>query len=458
MTISIVEASGETFGVFDAFSNVQDNDLLLAFISNAGAYVAYDPPEGFELIGGLRHSSDTIDLYCYAKLANNETGTYDFTGPTLGGELFGRMYAIRSDAGIVAPFVVNPTEGSATNVGTPNALNISDGEGVLAAYCFAGTGGGIDTAPPGMTSQTWHSSFYASTNFLSEFGVAANSNYQKSIIWTGSSDVLSIAVRLQEQEAVTTTEVPYNPQTDWSAGTVGTPNTNSAVYQQYSGGTWAAGDQYVYDTKTDPDNITVTIDDSLNLDFDSAPAQDQTIGIYRIASNHIKDVNDLINYEANTMADGVFNIAKGRVNEIQNRVKNNDPANSALVVVLLRAAEIDGTLEDYDDLAALLAASGNTEADFTNYSRLVLTDADIAIPTVDDTNNNQRSDIPDPSWANAGGATNNTLTKLIICYDSDTTSGTDSNIIPLTHYDFTPTTSGNTLTAVVNVNGYYSAS
>ena len=357
MTISIVEGNSESLGIFPAFSNVQDNDLLLAFIINAGAYVAYDPPEGFELIGGLRHSSDTIDLYCYAKLANNESGSYDFTGPTLGGELFGRMYAIRSDAGIVAPFVVNPTEGSATNVGTPNALNISDGEGVLAAYCFAGTGGGIDTAPPGMTSQTWHSSFYASTNFLSEFGVAANSNYQKSIIWTGSSDVLSIAVRLQEQEAVTTTNIPYNPQTDWVAGTVGTPDTNSAVYQQYSGGTWATGDQYVYDTVAEPDGGTVTINSDLTLDIVPAPTQDQTIGIYRIASDGTKDVNDTINYEGISMAASAwvehddFKKALGD--------KELDLANDTFVYRLYTSASNINTVTVGDATTATNEVSGN---------------------------------------------------------------------------------------------------
>lgn len=158
------------------------------------------------------------------------------------------------------------------------------------------------------------------------------------------------------------------------------------------------------------------------------------------------------------MANGVFNIAKGRVNEYQNRVNDNDPANSALIVVLLKVAEADATLEDYADLGTLIAAAGNTEADFTNYARKTLTDAEIGPPTVDNTNNNQRSDFPDQTWTSAGGTTDNTLVKLIVCYDADTTGGTDSNIIPLTYHDFATTTNGNDLTAVINANGYYSAS
>lgn len=157
------------------------------------------------------------------------------------------------------------------------------------------------------------------------------------------------------------------------------------------------------------------------------------------------------------MADGVFNIAKGRVNEYVNRVDSNDPTNSALVVVLLQVAEADATLEDYDDLGALLAGS-NTEATFTNYARKVLTDTDVTAPTPDDTNNRQDADIPDQTWTSAGGATNNTLVKMLVCYDSDTTAGTDANIIPLTYHDFAITTNGNDLSALINAAGFYRAS
>lgn len=158
------------------------------------------------------------------------------------------------------------------------------------------------------------------------------------------------------------------------------------------------------------------------------------------------------------MADGVFNIAKGRVNEYVSRVDSNDPTNSALVIVLLKAAEADATLQDYDDLGALLAAAGNTEADFTNYTRVVLTDADVTAPTPDDTNNWQNADIADQVYASAGGASNNTLVKLIICYDGDSTAGTDANLIPLTHHDFAVTTDGNDLTAQIATTGFYRAS
>lgn len=155
-------------------------------------------------------------------------------------------------------------------------------------------------------------------------------------------------------------------------------------------------------------------------------------------------------------ADGVFNIAKGRVNELTNRVAANDPTNSGLVVALFQVAEADATLEDYDTMTAILAGS-NTEATFTNYARKVLTDAEVSAAAVNDTTNNMASDIPDQVWTAAGGTTDNTLVKMAIFYDPDTTGGTDADLIPLTHLDFATTTNGNDLTAVMAATGFFVA-
>ena len=76
------------------------------------------------------------------------------------------------------------------------------------------------------------------------------------------------------------------------------------------------------------------------------------------------------------MADLVFNIAKGRVAELYNRVDSNDPANSALIIVPIdRGATTDATFRDHDTLAAVLAAS--TERTTGGWNRKTLTDADL---------------------------------------------------------------------------------
>ncbi len=133
------------------------------------------------------------------------------------------------------------------------------------------------------------------------------------------------------------------------------------------------------------------------------------------------------------MANIVFNIAKGRVVEFYNRVENNDPANSALILVPIETSglEADATLIDADTLTALLAGTTNEQ---TTMGRKTLTDADLAaLPAPDDTNDRYDVSLPTVTWT---AATGNAISKIAVCYDSDTTSGTDANIIPLTMFDF----------------------
>lgn len=143
------------------------------------------------------------------------------------------------------------------------------------------------------------------------------------------------------------------------------------------------------------------------------------------------------------MADGVFNIAKGAVAE-----KVRDDA-TKIGVMLLKTAESDAALRDRTTLADILAH--NTEADFTNYGRKTSLTASL---TVDQTNDRVDIDLADQTWTSAGGASNNTLAKLIIFYDE---GGTDATRIPLTHHDFVTTTDGTDLQAVVNSAGFYRA-
>lgn len=157
------------------------------------------------------------------------------------------------------------------------------------------------------------------------------------------------------------------------------------------------------------------------------------------------------------MADFIFNIAKGRVVEYYNRVKSNDPANSALVIVAIDAnGDTDATMKDRDDLAALLGGTAN-EVTNTNYARKVLTDSDLAaLPSPDDTNDRFDIDIPDQTWSAVAADT--VWTDIIICYDPDTTGGTDSAIIPLTCHDFPITPDGSDIVMQVPAAGFFRAS
>lgn len=139
------------------------------------------------------------------------------------------------------------------------------------------------------------------------------------------------------------------------------------------------------------------------------------------------------------MANIVFNIAKGRVVELYNRVESNDPANAALILVPLETSglESDAALIDADSLDALLSGATNEQ---TTMGRKTLTDSELAaLPSPDDANDRYDIDLPDVTWASASG---NPISKIVVCYDGDTTAGDDTNIIPLTMFDFVVTPSG----------------
>lgn len=139
------------------------------------------------------------------------------------------------------------------------------------------------------------------------------------------------------------------------------------------------------------------------------------------------------------MANIVFNIAKGRVNELYNNVENNSPANSAIVLVPIETAglEADAVLIDADTLAAVLVGTTNEQ---TTMGRKVLTDVELAtVPAPDDTNDRAERSLPTVTWAAAAG---NAISKILVCYDPDTSGGTDADIIPLTMFDFVQAPSG----------------
>lgn len=146
-------------------------------------------------------------------------------------------------------------------------------------------------------------------------------------------------------------------------------------------------------------------------------------------------------------SDLVANVAKGRIAYYGSLPATND----ALILVLLKAAGLatDATLRDFDDLAAVLAGTSD-EADFTNYARKTLANVTV---TIDDTNDRVNIDCDDVVYTSAGGATNNTMGKAVICYDPDTTTGTDSSLIPLGYFSYDGTTDGSTITLTMPVDG-----
>jgi|SRR5690348_10497741 len=155
------------------------------------------------------------------------------------------------------------------------------------------------------------------------------------------------------------------------------------------------------------------------------------------------------------MADFVFNIAKGRITEFYNNIDNNSPANSAFILVPVDVgATTDATIKDFDTLSAVLGG-GVTERTTGGWNRKTIDDTALAAWTPDDTNDRVDLDMPDQTWT-AVSAGN--VTDLILCYDGDTTGGTDANLVPLIQFDFAITPDGSDVVAVVAAAGFFRAS
>ena len=157
------------------------------------------------------------------------------------------------------------------------------------------------------------------------------------------------------------------------------------------------------------------------------------------------------------MANIVFNRGKGRGVEWAERVNANDPTNAVLVVAVLATSgiEADATLIDLDSFSALVAGTTN-EVTNSGYARKVLDQAGGITVTYDDTNDRVDVFFPDQTWTAvaAGDGWND----VVVGYDSDSTGGTDANILPHTQHDFVVTPDGSDITLDVPTAGYFRAS
>jgi hypothetical protein len=68
--------------------------------------------------------------------------------------------------------------------------------------------------------------------------------------------------------------------------------------------------------------------------------------------------------------------------------------------------------------------------------------------TRDNTANTVSIDADDVSWSGASG---NQIGAMVMCYDPDTTAGTDSDLVPLAKWDFVSSPSGGTVAAQIAV-------
>lgn len=138
------------------------------------------------------------------------------------------------------------------------------------------------------------------------------------------------------------------------------------------------------------------------------------------------------------MSNIVPNIALGRVAYLASLPAAND----GLVLIALESTglETDAVLRDKTDFASLVAGTTNEQ---TTVGRKALAGVTV---TVDNTNDRVALDAADVTWT---APTGNAIGAVVICYDPDTTTGTDADLIPLTKHDVTWTPDGNSFTLTI---------
>jgi len=153
------------------------------------------------------------------------------------------------------------------------------------------------------------------------------------------------------------------------------------------------------------------------------------------------------------MAARTFIVAKGRINELAQRVADGaNPANAGFFIAYYQGTiQADNVLETH--LTKTAVDAGNAIATFTNYS----TDASRLLANVSQTISGTEvyADANDLTITTAGGTTNNTITRAILYYTPDTTAITNATSVPLVHYQFDVTTTGVDLTFEIGAGGLY---
>ena len=151
------------------------------------------------------------------------------------------------------------------------------------------------------------------------------------------------------------------------------------------------------------------------------------------------------------MSDFTYNRSKGRGVEFAERINANDPTNAVFVLELINTSATDATLRDLDTFAQIESDANTAELTSgtnANYARKTIADGAVTI-TYDDTNDRVDVDIADQTWTALGAGT--AITDVVIGYDSDSTGGTDTGIVPVTQHDFAITPDGSDVTATIAV-------
>jgi hypothetical protein len=124
----------------------------------------------------------------------------------------------------------------------------------------------------------------------------------------------------------------------------------------------------------------------------------------------------------------------------------------SIVVVLIQNTGLpaDTTLVNCQNLQAVWNA-GAQEANFTNYQRMSLTGSSISITYATNTTPTEVTvSFAEQTWNAAGGAVNNTISKVALVYQP-TSSSSDGQCLVLATLDYTGTTTGGAFIVTLGV-------
>lgn len=138
------------------------------------------------------------------------------------------------------------------------------------------------------------------------------------------------------------------------------------------------------------------------------------------------------------MAQLTFNVALGRAAALAALPAASD----ALILIPLESSglEADSVLKDKDTFADVVSGTTNEQ---TTVGRKTLTGITV---TVNDTLDRVEIDAADVSWTSPTG---NAIGAMVVCYDPDSTTGTDADLIPVTKADVTWSPDGTTFTLAI---------
>lgn len=156
-------------------------------------------------------------------------------------------------------------------------------------------------------------------------------------------------------ESVVGSVLPYRPATGNAYVDIGTINTGSEIYAQYSGPAPVTGDQAVWSVSSIPNGSTITVADTLAWTFAPTVTQNQTSTVYMIAQDGTVGPEDTITWIGAPVSGG--NLIKW--------IKENGTGNSTTEKLLTYLKAAGATQEGATDLLYEFLKANSSKLDHT---------------------------------------------------------------------------------------------